>query len=355
MDGVACGVAVLLAGSVAATLAQTDQAAREVKPVVTSDPVPHDPDDPAIWIHPTDPTRSIVVVTDKIEKTGGLYVFGLDGKLRQTIAPLDRPNNVDIEYGFELGGRSVDIAVATERKRSRLVVFAIGSDGKLSDVTGKTAVFADAKGEEAAPMGISLYRRPRDGAIFAIVSRKEGPSGSYLGQYRLTGSKEGKVDVTEVRRFGLFSGSGEIEAIVVDDPLGWVYYSDEGAGIRKYAADPDSPDAAKELALFGTAGWKGDREGLALWSRPDGTGYLVATDQISGASEFHVYRREGAPGRPHDQATEIALLRSKADETDGIEVVSSPLGPNFPRGMMVAMNSGPKNFLFFSWADFSLK
>ena len=63
----------------------------------------NDPDDPAIWIHPADPSKSLMLGTDKMESTGGLYVFGLDGALRQSIAPLDRPNNVDVEYGFRRG------------------------------------------------------------------------------------------------------------------------------------------------------------------------------------------------------------------------------------------------------------
>ncbi len=46
------------------------------------------------------------------------------------------------------------------------------------------------------------------------------------------------VKGTLVRKFGLFSGKKEIESIAVDDALGYVYYSDEGYGVRKYYADP---------------------------------------------------------------------------------------------------------------------
>ena len=38
-----------------------------------------------------------------------------------------------------------------------------------------------------------------------------------------------------------------------------------------------------------------------------------------------------------------------ADTTDGIDVTATPLGPDFPNGLLVAMNSGPRNFLLFSW------
>src|SRR5262245_60587209 len=97
--------------------------------------VPNDPDDPAIWVHPTDPSRSLILGTDKLEARGGLHVFSLDGTLRQSIAPLDRPNNVDVEHGFAVGGRLVDIAVLTERMQHRLRVFSISADtGALTDL-----------------------------------------------------------------------------------------------------------------------------------------------------------------------------------------------------------------------------
>ncbi|TVQ40440.1 MAG: phytase, partial [Spirochaetaceae bacterium] len=68
------------------------------------------------------------------------------------------------------------------------------------------------KESDRRAMGIGLYKRPSDGEIFAIVSRKSGPSGSYLWQYRLHDDGTGQVVGTHVRSFGLFSGSGEIEA-----------------------------------------------------------------------------------------------------------------------------------------------
>ena len=66
--------------------------------------------DPALWVHPADPSKSLILGTDKQESTGGLYVFGLDGKLRQSIAPLDRPNNVDVEKGFSAGRQSTSLS-----------------------------------------------------------------------------------------------------------------------------------------------------------------------------------------------------------------------------------------------------
>ena len=198
-------------------------------------------------------------------------------------------------------------------------------------------------------MGISLYRRARDGAIFAIVAPKTGPREGYLGQYRLEDDGQGGVKATFVQYFGKFSGEGEIEAVAVDDTLGYVYYADEGNGIHKYHIDPEQPRT--ELAHFGQTGFRADREGIAIYARPDGTGYLVCTDQIAGSSEYHVYRREGERGRPHDHSKVLKIIRGGADGTDGLEISSRSLGPQFPSGLMAAMNSSGRNFLLYRWED----
>lgn len=321
-----------------------------LKPVGMTAPVGEDADDPAIWVHPSDRLRSLIVGTDKAEGTAGaLYVFNLAGKMVQRVGGLDRPNNVDIEQGVRLGGRVLDIAVAAERRAHRLRVYRVrGSAPYLTDITGSTRVFSGETGDASLPMGVSLYHRRKDGDVFALVSRKSGPAQGYLGQYRLTMGRDGKVDAREVRRFGAFSGKGEIESVCADDDLGYVYYSDEGFGVRKYHADPDRSGAGKELARFATAGYKGDHEGIAIMPTGRGKGYVVSTEQIAGSSRYHVHTREGAPGKPHLHR-EVAVLQGPADDTDGIEIAAGSFGSRFPRGLLVAMNSKGRNFMLFAW------
>jgi 3-phytase len=314
-----------------------------------------DPDDPAIWVHPTEERRSLIIGTMKVAApAGAIVVFGLDGQIRQLIPGIDRPNNVDVEYGFPLSGRSIDLVVATERLKRQLRVFAVDpAEGRLVDMGG-IPILAGQEGENGAPMGIALYRRTRDNAMFVIVAPKAGPREGYLWQYQLLETAPGRIGVRFVRRFGHFSGGtvraeNEIEAVAVDDALGYVYYADEAAGIHKWHADPDRPDAGRELALFGQTGYRGDREGIAIYTVADGTGYVVCTDQLDGASEYHVYRREGSRENPHDHTQELAVFRGGADATDGLEISSQPLGPAFPHGVMVAMNSTARNFLVFDW------
>ncbi len=326
-----------------------------IRPALATEAVADDPDDPAIWVHPSKPELSLILGTNKVAAPqGALLVYGMDGKVRQTIGGLDRPNNVDVEYGLALAGRQADIAVLTERLKHRLKIFRISPEtGQLTDVSagGGAGVLAGETGERSEPMGIALYRRPRDGAVFAIVAPKSGPTQGYLAQYRLAGDANGSVTASFVRRFGSFKGAKEIEAVAVDDALGYVYYADEGSGIHKWHADPDHPETALELAHFGRTEFAGDHEGIAIYARPDGTGFIVCTDQIAGNSHYHLYRREGGPGGPHDHAELIRCVRGGADATDGIEIARAALGPRFPGGILVAMNSGPGNFLIFRWED----
>jgi 3-phytase len=199
-----------------------------------------------------------------------------------------------------------------------------------------------------APMGISIYNRPSDGAVFAVVGRKEGPTdGSYIWQYLLQDNGSGHVDGTLVRKFGIWSGKNEIEAIAVDDELGYVYYSDEGVGVRKYYADPEHPDANKELALFGTTGFTEDHEGICIYTINDGTGYILVSDQQANA--FHIFKREGEPDDPHNHKL-VKIVHTSTLDSDGSEVTNTALNDTFPVGMFVAM-SDDKTFQIYSWAD----
>jgi 3-phytase len=335
-----------------AVLAQTSV----IRPALETAKVPNDPDDPAIWINAADPSKSLIFATDKMPGTGGLYIFGLDGKLKRAVAPLDRPNNVDVEYGFSFRGQTVDIAVVTERLKHRLLIFSIAGDGSnVFDLAPNgLPVLQGQVADASEPMGIALYKRPRDGAVFAIVAPKSGGKTDYLWQYRLS-DVNGAVVATLVRRFGAFSQIGpvpgeigEIEAVVVDDALGFVYYSDERFGIHKWHADPDHADAGRELAVLGRDGYLGDREGLAIYAGPNGAGYLVSSDQMPGATRLMLYSRNGSAKGPNDQPL-IMAIPTAADSTDGLDVTSTPL-PGFPDGMLTMMNSSPKNFLIYRWS-----
>lgn len=319
----------------------------EVSPVVVTDSVKHNSDDPAIWINKKDLSQSLILGTDKGEdgKDGALYVFGLDGKERKekTFRGLQRPNNVDIAYGLRLQHGVTDIAVCTERNTHSIRVFSLPDLQPIDN--GGIPVF---EGDSLRlPMGVALYT-DRAGAIYAIVSRKKGPPDQYLWQYKLVDNGRGIITGQLVRKFGTFSGKKEIEAIAVDNELGYVYYSDEGVGIRKYHASPDS--ANRELALFASGQFKGDIEGISIYKKKRGKGYILVSDQQ--ANLFHIFPREGTRQDPHRHPLR-KTIHTATQASDGSEVTSVSL-PHFPKGLFVAM-SHPRVFHFYRWKDIAGK
>lgn len=307
-----------------------NKAEEKLKPTVITETVVHDTDDPAIWIHPKDASKSIIIGTDK-DTDGGLYAFDLNGKIIRKVSGLKRPNNVDIEYGFMLNGKSTDIAAVTERETNKVKLYSLP---ELKEI-GEFSVF---DGEtERGPMGISMYKNPSTKEIFAVVGRKSGPKDGYLWQYKLS-EKNGLVTGEVIRKFGKYSGLKEIESIAVDDEMGYIYYSDEQFGVHQYYADPAKGN--EELLVFGNGDFTSDVEGISIYETSKKTGYILVSNQQNDT--FNVYLRENpAKGR-------IAEIPVSTLESDGSEVTHINLGPQFPKGVFVAMSNG-RVFHLYDW------
>lgn len=324
---------------------QTNTVAKDaIKPIFVTDAVRYDSDDPAIWINKSDPSKSLVIATDK-DADGALFVYDLGGKIvKDKVVPnLKRPNNVDVAYGLILNGKPVDIAVTTERMTHKLRIFSL-PDMKSIDQGGLDMFAGEAAPDFRDLMGIALYTSPK-GEIYAIVGRKNGPEEGYLWQYLLEDNGSGAVKATFVRKFGSFSGKKEIEAIAVDNELGYIYYSDEQVGVKQYYADPAKGN--EQLALFATEGFKEDHEGISIYKLTDSTGYIMVSDQ--GANRFQIFSREGTKANPfeHKHLKTVPVI---ATQSDGSEVVSVKLNDTFKHGLFVAM-SDDKTFHYYRWED----
>lgn len=309
-----------------------------VAPRVVTEPVRTDSDDPEIWVDPSDPARSLVLGTDKAAD-GALYAFDLRGRIVRRVGGLDIPNNVSIARGVRIGDAKVDLAIVTEAGAKRLRVFRMPD---LAPLDGGGLPVLDGI---RAPWGICIYRRPSDGATFVILSGVPGPPQNHLWQYRLEDNGRGRALLTKVREFGEFTGL-EVEGMAVDDAAGYIYYSDERSGIRKYHADPDVPGADVELAEFGRTGFALDREGISIFPTGESTGYIIVSDQAGG--KLRLFPREGSNGRRHDHP-EIAAIDIAAVDSDGNDVTDAPL-PGFPGGLVVAMSSD-RTFQYYAWDD----
>ncbi|MGC6431954.1 MAG: phytase [Jejuia sp.] len=312
-----------------------------IAPDVITEKTLHDTDDPAIWINPNDASQSIVFGTDK-NTEGAIYAFNLKGEVLEdkTIRGLQRPNNIDLEYGFKLNDSTkVDVIAFTERERQQIRLFSVPDMKPLDN--GGFKVFEDAKlPEHKLPMGIALYKSPETEKVYAIVGRKSGPQYGYLYQYELKSDSLG-ISAELVKQFGEFSGKKEIEAIAVDDKNGIVYYSDEGHCIRKYYAEPSK--TVDEIYCFGSEYFKEDIEGIAIADYGDAS-YLIVSNQQ--AHTFNIF----------DASTNafVKEINLGTIETDGCDVTTIPLGDIFPNGLFVSMND-EKNFYFHDLAKLGLR
>ncbi len=281
-------------------------------------------DDPAIWVHPTDASRSLVIGTNK-DTNGGLHVFDLNGNELQ-FEPGGKHNNVDVRYGFVLGGQKVDLVSACDRNDDRIDVYRV-------DPALRRLVPVGTIQTGIGVYGYAMYHSRATDRFYGIVA-----SGDGVEQWELV-DQGGSVGGVLVRAI---TAGNLIEGVVADDELGYLYLAEEDHGIYKYLAEPDQPST--RLATVDVVGSStqlvADIEGLSIYYREDGLGYLIASSQ--GNDRFVVYRREGS--NPYLGTFEVP----SAGDTDGIDVINMTLGPLYPQGMFVAQNKD-RDFQLVPW------
>ena len=310
-----------------------------VEPVVQSDPVGRQgdaADDPAIWVHPQQPSLSRVLGTNKKQ---GLLAYDLQGKLLQEL-PVGRLNNVDVRPGFKLGEQTVDLAVASNRDHNSLSLFSIDrASGELREA-----------GEIPTPLkeiyGMCLFQ-PASGELYAIANGKDGT----FVQYRLS-APNGSVQGELVRQFKVAS---QPEGCVADDQRQRLFIGEEDVGVWAVDARPEQPATLASVIKVGGL-LQADVEGLALYQSA-ARDYLVISSQ--GNDSYLVLDAE-PPFASHG-AFRVGLNAAAgidgASETDGLEVTSVNLGGPWSQGMLVVqdgrkrMPEQTQNFKFVPWAE----
>jgi uncharacterized repeat protein (TIGR01451 family) len=331
----------------------------ETSPALLDDPAKPfsqraDADDPAIYVNPTDSSKSLVLTS---VKNGGLRVYDLSGNLVQTINATNpstiRYNNIDLQYGFTVGGQKLDIAVASDRNNDKLAIFKIDPNAAngnvLEDITDASATTLFQAAPFAAPYsasarsayGLALYRSPITNDYYAFVSRRQTGD---VAQFKLIDKGNGKIGYEQVRSFTIPSPtaagrSAQTEGMVVDQETGFLYIAQEDVGIWKFQAEPTGSSTGKLIDKVRFEGGKNltdDAEGLTIYYGKNGTGYLLASSQ--GDNTFAVYTREGN----NDYIGQFAVGNNggidSVQESDGADVINLSLGPNFPFGLFVTQD-----------------
>ncbi|ARN19717.1 phytase [Piscinibacter gummiphilus] len=290
-------------------------------------------DDPAIWVHATEATRSRVLGTDKKR---GLGVYDLQGRELQFL-DVGRINNVDLRQDVLLGSERLDLAVATQRDERGLVLFRIAGDGTVSELARLPTGLKDI-------YGVCLYRSP-DGAPEVYVNDKDGRV--------LHGRIEGPAAHPQLRPLREFRLGSQPEGCVADETQQVVFIGEEKRGVWRVAAD----GPARPVMVLPVGPWlAADVEGMGLY-RTGRANYLVVSSQgndsyvVLDAAPPHRVRGAFRIGIDPDAAID------GASDTDGLEVSSHGFGPVFARGLLVVQDGrkvlpeAPQNFKYVAWED----
>ena len=296
-------------------------------------------DDPAIWRNSADPAGSLIVGTDK---KAGLYVYGLDGKVRDFQAA-GALNNVDLrEVLLAGGGKRLLVAASdrSDRAAPRIALFWLdGASGKLSEIGALPFLPAGHAAAEAYGFCMGGPLEPGELARAYVVMKDGTVSESAL--------REAGDAITAHHRRDVKLAT-QSEGCVVDDASGTLYVAEEDVGIWKVPLSGTL--SAHAFARIGAGdGLVDDVEGLAIARDGDGRGWLVASSQ--GDNAYVLF--DLATGTPAGRFRIQGGVIDGTSETDGIEVMLGDFGADYPEGLMIAQDGDnapqAQNFKLVSW------
>ena len=370
-------------------------------------------DDPAIWVHPTDSSRSIVIAT---AKEGGLRVYDLASAELQSIAADAAPradgvdgryNNVDLAYDIPLGGEVVDVAVVSDRYNDQLrfwVIDPLGADAAtpLTEVTAHEQEFLFSEDraeidEEHTAYGVAVYQ-PGDGTTYAVETQ-EGDTAITTVRLVTDGEAIGYTDITHLElpdEFPLPDGTTwvpceepgirpQLEGVAVDQRTGTLYATQEDVGLWRIelplaSSEPRLLDTVADFGVhdawneeaeecepidpdalsYGGPNLVADAEGVDIYYGPGRTGYVLVSSQ--GDDRFAVY---SLLGRNRSLGTfrvrGVGVGVDDVNGSDGLAVTNRPVG-EYDEGLLVTHDepeTGPDvdagrdatNFSYVDWGE----
>lgn len=293
----------------------------ETKPIVS--PQPDVADDPAIWIHPEDRSKSTIIGTNK---ENGLHVYNLQGTELYHY-PIGATNNVDVRYGFPLNGNRIDLAGCTNTSINGLSLMKIDpKNGALSPIQAEEMRLDTSIMDHV--YGFCLYKSPKTGKYFAFMNAKNGK----IRQYEILPTADSLLTTTLVREFDVPT---KPEGMVADDEKGLLYVCEEDRGVWLFNAEPDASDMGSlifSLKEHHTA--TKDLEGISIYYAAKGKGYILISSQ--GNFSYIVLDRSN-----HEYLFSFKVGEGELDgieDTDGLDVINLPMGGQFPHGLFVAQD-----------------
>jgi myo-inositol-hexaphosphate 3-phosphohydrolase len=296
-------------------------------------------DDPAIWVDPVDPSKSLIIGAND---AAGIGVYDLTGAERLPSIK-DDASSVDVRRGFSLAGQTVDVVAAANDKTVRF--YTIDASGQLTNQTAGSGVITPLWPSGGGSIdGVCVYQSSISGKTYAFV---HAPTGQ-MAQLELV-DNAGKIDVTSVRGGKLSpwdvtsAQSSSLGGCVADDELHALYVGEKSVAIWKFGAEPGDPiTGPKTVDVPAPTGhFNPNLGGLALIRTAAGAGYLLVSSQgtpdTPEANSFMVYRREA--NNAFVRAFHVNPGSADGcEKTRGIDAVAGNLGPAFPDGVFVCQD-----------------
>jgi myo-inositol-hexaphosphate 3-phosphohydrolase len=312
--------------------------------------------DPAIWVNPQDPTKSLILGANSAD---GLVTYDLAGaKVAQTEVASAPVTGVDTRNGFMFGGMPVSVATAVGEgglKHGLMHFYVIDpATGKLAKKTA-TPAGIEPVWQQGDISSVCMYQSPVSHNTYAFAMSANGQ----IAQFQLV-EEAGAIKIQTVRGYRSTPAAGPwdvtpvdstVGGCVVDDEMKTLYVSEKAKGIWKFGAEPSDPMTGTLIDTTTAATPPGhltdNTLGLALAKTGDGAGYLIAsspakvgTDPM--ADSFMVY----------DRAAGNAFIRSfrvgegavdNCDRTDGIDAAVASLGTGFASGVFICQDKTNEN------------
>ena len=291
----------------------------------------------ALWPNPGTPAQSLVVVADSAV---GLTTYRLDGTEWEVFQG-EVAFGVDARAGFALPGATVPLVVVANGTRRALLAYVVDPVTlKLRRVDTDTLRVTNFE-----PRTVALYRSAT-GQFHAFAANNAGD----VQQFELR-SDDGGVGGAPVRNFSV---GGAVTGAVADDSQGVLFVAQQNTGIWRYSAEPNGGLTRTAVATAGQGGLSAPLGGLALYTLPNGEGYLLAAS--AGGDQVVVYQRQP----PHNQ---VGSFRVDATANGDIDQVTDPrslvassvtMGTAFPGGLVAihdTLNSPAQNHKLVAWRD----
>jgi 3-phytase len=292
----------------------------------------------ALWVHPTDPSNSLLLVADG---QTGLLVYQLDGTQRTLIAE-GAALGVDVQEGFRVGGISQPLVMVANQSLQGLVAYIV--DPTTLGFRGAGMVPIATQGFN--PNSVALYASPTTGRFYAFAGTATGA----VWQFELVAQADGGAAPNLVRTFNV---GGPVVGLAVDDAQRALYVVEQDVALWRYGAEPDAADNRTAVDVV-TGGRLVQPGGVALYTASGDGGYLLAANR--GADAVLIYDRS-----PSAQTFRGSFVLVQDGGIDAVErprhvVVSNrALGSRFPRGMVAVHDSlntaANENFKLVPWPD----